>query len=70
VITRKEGVYLEKAGNAANTAAKWSAAGQLIGTGSNLLASRYGFSGGGTGARTISASRSYQSPAMAGPGLG
>lgn len=42
-IQRKEGVYQEKAGQERAAAAKWQAAGTLIGTGASLLQARYGF---------------------------
>lgn len=45
-IARKEGVYLEKSGQAAQSASRWSAAGSILGTGTSLLQMRYGFGGG------------------------
>lgn len=42
-IARKEGVYLEKAGNSAGNAAYLGAAGSLLGGTGSLLAARYGY---------------------------
>lgn len=42
-ITRKEGVASAEAGQAAQGASRWNAAGGLLASGSSLLAQRYGF---------------------------
>lgn len=44
-IARKEGVYLEKAGQAAQSTSRWNAAGSILGSGTSLLQMRYGFGG-------------------------
>jgi hypothetical protein len=48
-ITRKEGVYLEKAGREQQSASRWAAGGTLLGTGASLLQQRYGYGGSGGG---------------------
>jgi hypothetical protein len=42
-IARKEGVYLEKAGQEQQAASRWQAANTIVGGGSSLLMARYGF---------------------------
>jgi len=42
-ISRKSGVQAAEAGRAQRSAANWSIAGNILGTGSSLLAAKYGF---------------------------
>jgi hypothetical protein len=62
-IQRKEGVYAAAAGQQASSAANWSAAGTIVGTGASLLESRYGF-----GSTTSSGRSAYGSATQGGGG--
>lgn len=68
-IARKEGVYLERAGNAAGNAAYVGAAGTIAGGSMNLLEARYGFNRTSTRVPTL-ASHQYATRAVSGPTLG
>lgn len=54
VIARKEGVFLEAAGNAYQSGAGLAAAGTLLGSGASLLQQRYGFKNSGSASPTVS----------------